>query len=35
VLLIWIAGGLISLCGALGYAELASAYPQAGGDYVT
>jgi APA family basic amino acid/polyamine antiporter len=34
VLLIWIAGGLISLCGALGYAELASAYPQAGGDYV-
>jgi amino acid transporter len=34
VLAIWIAGGLLSLCGALGYAELASAYPRAGGDYV-
>jgi basic amino acid/polyamine antiporter, APA family len=33
-LAIWIAGGLISLCGALGYAELASAYPKEGGDYV-
>lgn len=29
----WIAGGLISLLGALCYAELASAYPDAGGDY--
>lgn len=34
VLLIWLAGGVISLCGALGYAELGSAYPQHGGDYV-
>jgi amino acid transporter len=34
VLLLWAAGGLITLCGALGYAELASAYPQQGGDYV-
>jgi APA family basic amino acid/polyamine antiporter len=34
VLLIWIVGGLLSLCGALGYAELASAYPGQGGDYV-
>jgi amino acid transporter len=34
VLGIWVLGGLISLGGALGYAELASAYPQAGGDYV-
>jgi len=34
VLAIWLAGGLISLFGALGYAELASAYPQEGGDYV-
>ena len=33
-LLIWVAGGLLSLCGAFGYAELASAYPQEGGDYV-
>lgn len=29
----WIAGGVISLIGALCYAELASAYPHAGGDY--
>jgi len=34
VLAIWIVGGLLSLCGALGYAELATAYPQQGGDYV-
>lgn len=31
---IWLLGGLLSLCGALCYAELASAYPQEGGDYV-
>lgn len=31
---LWIAGGLLSLCGALCYAELAAAYPQEGGDYV-
>lgn len=30
---LWIAGGLISLAGALCYAELASSYPHAGGDY--
>lgn len=34
VLAIWMVGGLLSLCGALGYAELASAYPREGGDYV-
>jgi len=34
VLAIWVVGGLISLCGALGYAELATAYPREGGDYV-
>lgn len=33
VLLAWAAGGMISLVGALCYAELASAYPHAGGDY--
>jgi amino acid transporter len=33
-LAIWVAGGLLSLFGALGYAELASAYPQSGGDYI-
>jgi basic amino acid/polyamine antiporter, APA family len=31
---IWAVGGVISLCGALGYAELATAYPREGGDYV-
>lgn len=34
VLGIWLAGGLLSLCGALCYAELATTYPQDGGDYV-
>lgn len=34
VFLIWAVGGLLSLFGALGYAELASAYPREGGDYV-
>lgn len=34
VLGIWALGGLLSLFGALGYAELASAYPRGGGDYV-
>lgn len=33
VLLAWAAGGVISLIGALCYAELASTYPHAGGDY--
>jgi len=31
--LLWIAGGAISIVGALCYAELATAYPSAGGDY--
>ncbi len=30
---LWVAGGLISLVGALCYAELGSAYPNAGGEY--
>ncbi|GHA79950.1 amino acid transporter [Lysobacter bugurensis] len=29
----WLVGGLLSIVGALCYAELASTYPQAGGDY--
>lgn len=32
-MLAWVAGGLLSIVGALCYAELASAYPGAGGDY--
>ena len=31
--LLWVVGGVISLVGALCYAELATAYPSAGGDY--
>lgn len=30
---IWILGGLITLCGALTYAELGGMFPKAGGDY--
>jgi APA family basic amino acid/polyamine antiporter len=33
-LLAWLAGGLISLCGALVYAELAARHPHTGGEYV-
>lgn len=32
-LLTWVAGGVMSIIGALCYAELASTYPNAGGDY--
>lgn len=34
VLLVWIVGGVLSLAGALTYAELAAAMPDAGGEYV-
>lgn len=34
ILGIWLVGGLLALTGALCYAELATAYPQEGGDYV-
>ena len=33
LLIAWAAGGLLSIVGALCYAELASAYPNVGGDY--
>ncbi|HEX2248813.1 MAG TPA: amino acid permease [Gemmatimonadales bacterium] len=32
-LLLWVIGGVVSLVGALCYAELAAAYPSAGGEY--
>jgi amino acid transporter len=32
-LMVWLAGGMISLVGAMCYAELASTFPHAGGDY--
>jgi basic amino acid/polyamine antiporter, APA family len=34
VFLVWVVGGLLSLAGALTYAELAAAMPGAGGEYV-
>ena len=33
-LLVWIAGGVLALIGALCYAELATSFPRSGGDYV-
>lgn len=34
VAIIWVAGGLLALCGALSFAELASAFPRTGGVFV-
>ncbi len=34
VFLVWVVGGLLSLAGALTYAELAAMLPEAGGEYV-
>lgn len=33
-MLVWLVGGLMTLVGALCYAELATAYPEEGGDYI-
>jgi APA family basic amino acid/polyamine antiporter len=33
ILLIWLVGGMLALCGALAYGELASAMPRSGGEY--
>ena len=33
MLLAWVAGGFLCLCGALAYAELSTAYPKVGGEY--
>jgi len=34
LIILWIAGGIIAFCGALAYAELGSAMPKAGGEYI-
>ena len=34
MMLAWLVGGLLCLCGALCYAELATTYPRVGGEYV-
>jgi APA family basic amino acid/polyamine antiporter len=33
LLLLWVLGGVVALCGALSYAELAAALPRSGGEY--
>ncbi len=33
ILLVWGVGGVVALCGALSYAELASMFPRSGGEY--
>lgn len=33
IMLLWVLGGIIALCGALSYGELASAMPRSGGEY--
>ena len=33
IVALWVVGGLVALCGALSYAELAAALPRSGGEY--
>ncbi len=33
ILMLWIMGGIIAICGALSYSELATLYPRSGGEY--
>ncbi len=33
ILMLWIVGGVLALCGALTYGEIGSAFPQSGGEY--
>jgi basic amino acid/polyamine antiporter, APA family len=33
LLMLWVVGGVVSLCGALTYAELGSRFPESGGEY--
>ena len=33
LLLLWVIGGVIALCGAMTYAELGAALPRSGGEY--
>ena len=34
LILIWITGGFVALCGALTYGELAARIPKSGGEYI-
>jgi APA family basic amino acid/polyamine antiporter len=33
LIMLWVIGGAVALCGALSYAELATAFPRSGGEY--
>ena len=33
LLMLWVVGGLVAVCGSLSYAELAARYPESGGEY--
>lgn len=33
ILMLWVVGGILALCGALTYGEIGSAFPQSGGEY--
>jgi APA family basic amino acid/polyamine antiporter len=33
LIMLWLVGGVMALCGALCYAELAAAFPRSGGEY--
>ena len=33
IILLWVLGGILALCGALCYAELGAALPRSGGEY--
>ena len=33
LLMLWVVGGVVALCGALSYAELATVFPRSGGEY--
>ncbi len=33
LIMLWVVGGIIALCGALSYAELGSTFPRSGGEY--
>lgn len=33
IMMLWLVGGVLSLCGALTYGEIGSAFPQSGGEY--
>ncbi|MFC1499557.1 APC family permease [Candidatus Zixiibacteriota bacterium] len=34
LVILWVVGGIIALCGALCYGELGATYPEAGGEYI-